>query len=551
MVHVEKRKRGNKVYLYLCKRARINGKSRRVWQKYLGEESAIEGKTQILIDPNIEVSTFDFGMPAVLMKLAERLDLINIINEYTKKRDQGLSVGEYILIATLNRCIQPCSKNKIKKWFYSNYLQNFFPRIETYFDSMAYTNHFQYLTKESIEKIEQKVNKKLITEFKIKMDELFYDPTNYFTFINPKNQQLPRHGHSKEGRHVLNLVSLSIFCTRDGGIPIMHRVYPGNVQDAEHFKKEYPRFMTRLQELGISTSDITLVFDKGNISPEVFEIIDSSRINWIASVRPSSHKDLQKLVPNDFSMVQLLNGKEVGVLEFKRDFQGKQRRLIVIYNPRRAHWAGKNLKKKLEDKINEVNEWFIQNKKLNVKKWRSVKAVEEKIKSIIHKKSYFKFISYKVTGNFGQVKYDIMLNEEAFQMHLDTLGKSFLMTNNPEKSPAEIAWLYRQQYTVENAFKYLKSPNSLRITPMFHYNDNCIRGHVFTCVLGLLLLTLLRREVKVINSKLSLPQILELLSEIEVAQIKISGSQKIIQKIVKISPEAKKICHFFELEKLI
>ncbi|MHA1300264.1 MAG: IS1634 family transposase [Candidatus Helarchaeota archaeon] len=520
MVFIERKTKKGKTVLYLTHKARINGKSKRVLHIYLGpEERFLKHAENIKLElkPDFEIATYDFGMPVVLMKLAERLDLINIINKCTPKRQQGLSVGEYILIATLNRCIKPRSKKQIKKWFYSTYLQRKFPKIETYLDSMAYTNHFQYLTEESIDKIEEKINSTLLTEFKVSMDQLLYDPTNFFTFINPKEQALPRHGKSKEGRNTLNLVSLSIFCTRDGGVPVMHHVYPGGVHDAKHFKTEYPKFLARLQKLGISTAEITLVFDKGNISEEVFQIINSSRINWIVSVRPSSHKDLHKLVPKDFEMFKLPNGKEVGLLEFKRRLfnnppRGPECRLIVTYNPRRARLAAKNLRKKLEAKIDEVNDWFMDKGKLNVKMWRSRERVENKIKDIIHSKAYLEFISYKVTGEFSQIKYTIKINDKAFQKHVKTLGKSFFMTNHPKMSPLEIVWLYRQQFTVERAFKYLKNPDSLRITPMFHHKDECIRGHLFTCILGLLLLTLLCRDVKKAFPEWGLPTIIELLS---------------------------------------
>lgn len=549
MVHLVKKQIKNKTYLYLEQRARINGKSKRVWQKYLGPEEKITGQINSLLEPSLEVATFDFGLPVVLMKLADRLGLINIIDECTDKRQQGLSVGEYMMIAVLNRCIQPQSKNQIRKWFYSTYLQYLFPKIETYLDSMAYTNHFPYLTEEVIEAIEQKINRKLLTDFKVKMNELLYDPTNFATFINPHEQKLPRHGHSKEGRHVLNLVSLSVFCTREDGIPIMHRAYPGNRQDATHFKQEYPRFLARLQQLGISPVDILLVFDKGNISPEVFQEIDSSDQQWIASVRPSSHKDLHKLVPDDFKMQVLPNGKVLGILEFQREFHGRNRRLLVTYNPRRAHWAEHNLRKKLEAKIEQVHEWFQE--RLNVKKWRSPRNVEAKIKEIIQTKAHLKFITHEVTGTVEQVKYTISLNEEAVQTHVKTLGKAFFMTNHPTTEPSEIIWLYRQQYTVERAFKYLKNPETLQITPIFAWKDECIRGHVFTCILGLLLLTLLSREVKPVFPELSLLHIIKLLSEIQVVHMSFSGSRKVVKKMVKVSPEVKKLADFFDLEKTL
>jgi transposase len=549
MVHLVKKEIKGKIYLYLEQRARINGKSKRIWQKYLGAEEKIKVQTALLVEPRLEVSTFDFGLPIVLMTLAQRLDLVHIINECTQKRQQGLSVGDYVLIATLNRCIQPRSKNQLRKWFYSTYLQTLFPKIETYLDSMAYTNHFQYLTEAAIEAIETQINAKLLTTFQVKMDELFYDPTNYATYINPKTQTLPRHGHSKEGRQILNLVSLSVFCTSDGGIPIMHRTYAGNIHDAAHFKTEYPRFLARLHALGLSPSHVTLVFDKGNISDEVFQEIDTSGIHWVASVRPSSHKDLQKLGPTDFPMYTLPNGKTLGILEVQRELHGRDCRLLVTYNPRRAHWAGQNLRKKLETKLAQIQEWFRE--RLNVKKWRSAEAVEQKIRAIIHTKAHFQFITYHVTGEFGQVNYTVTLNEDAIQAHLKTLGKSFVMTNQARMSPLDLIWLYRQQYTVEQAFKYLKNPNILRITPIYHWKDECIRGHNLTCVLGLLLLTLLHREVQRVFPELSLPRTIELLSEIRISHINFSGSRKVIKKLEKIAPAAKKLADFFELDQLI
>ncbi|MBD3228069.1 MAG: IS1634 family transposase [Candidatus Lokiarchaeota archaeon] len=552
MVFIERKKKKGRVYLYLTHKARINGKSKRVWTIYLGPEDRImEHVEQIKQNLKLEfdIDTFDFGRPISLLRIAEKLDLINIIDETVKKREQGLSVGEYILIAVLNRCIQPTSKNQIRKWFHSTYLQKHFPKIETYLDSMAYTNHYQYLTQEAIDAIEEKINKKLVVEFQVQMDELMYDPTNFATFINPKEQTLPRHGHSKEGRHILNLVSLSLFCTRDGGVPVMHRVYPGNIQDAAHFKEDFPRFLTRLRELNITPTEITLIFDKGNISPDVFEEIDSSNMKWIASVRPSSHKDLKKIPADDFEMSKLPNGKEIGVLEFQRKLHGRSRRLLVVYNPNRAHWARENLVRKLNKKIEKVKEWF--ENRLNERRWRDPKNVEKKIKNLIESKSHLQYISYKVSGTYGAVRYTINIDRTNLDNHIKTLGKSFLMTNHSDKGPIEIVWLYRQQYTVEHAFRYLKNPDIIKLTPMYVWKDDCIRGYVFTCVLALLLLTLLCREVNTKYPEVSLPFILAHLSEVEAAQITFSGSNKIQQKLVNMSADAKKLVDFLKLKQAL
>ncbi|MHA1336364.1 MAG: IS1634 family transposase [Candidatus Helarchaeota archaeon] len=546
---IKKKIKGN-IYLYLAKNARINGKTRRIWEKYIGPENKINEQTELLIDPEPSITTFDFGLPIALMQLVKELDLIGIINECTSKRSQGLSVGHYIVLAAINRCVKPTSKARLRRWFEHTALFKEFPPIDTYLDSMAYTNHFKYLTPEVIENIEERINKKLIEVFNVSMNTLFYDPTNFFTYINPKKGvELPKHGYSKEGRFTLNLVGLTLFCTKDGGLPVLHETYPGNLQDAKVFKEQIPHLLGRLKRVGIDPREICLVFDKGNLSQEAFNQINDANIYFVCSIRPSTQKEFDSLTPADFTLERLPNGKEIGVLEFDKQLYGPNDRLLVVYDPRIKTRQEKNLMIKLEKKIEAVHEWFKE--RLNVKKWRKPEVVEKKIRSILKTKKYLKLIDYSVSGTFGNVRYSIKINEKALKSHLSTLGKSYFLSNHPTMKPLELVWLYRQQYTVERAFKYIKSPHLLSVRPMFHWTDESIRGHLFTCVLGLLLLTLLTRKIQQKFKQMSIWSIVEYLSEIELAIIRYKRTKKIIKKIVDISPEAKELSKFLELEAFV
>jgi transposase len=546
---IKKKIKGN-IYLYLAKNARIDGKTRRIWEKYLGPINKIDEKTEILIDTEPSIMTLDFGLPITLMQLIQQLDLIEIINECTNKRSQGLSVGHYVALAAINRCVKPTSKVKLRRWFEHTALFKEFPPIDTYLDSMAYTNHFKYLTPEVIEDIEARINKKLVEAFDVSMNTLFYDPTNFFTFINPKEgSELPKHGHSKEGRFTLNLVGLSLFCTKDGGLPVLHEIYPGNVQDAKLFKQQVPRLLERLKRVGIAPEEICLVFDKGNLSQEAFDQINAAGIHFICSIRPSTQKEFDYLTPKDFSLELLPNGKELGVLEFTQNPYGQKDRLLVVYNPRLRAWQERNLRIKLEKKVAAVREWF--KGRLNKKKWRSPEVVDTKIKCIMKTKKYLELVDYSVSGTTGNIKYSISINEASLKAHLDKLGKSYFLSNHPYMKPLEVVWMYRQQYTVETAFKYIKSPDLLSIRPMFHWADESIRGHLFTCVLGLLLLTLLTRKIQTEFKKMSIKEIVDYLSEIELAIISYKGTKRIIKKIVDLSPEATELSDFLGLEALV
>jgi len=570
VVHLVKKNIKSNVYLYLEHREWVNGKSIRAWSIYLGPENRIiqqanEAKEKIdLFNVDWQIEIHDFGLPTVLMNLMSRLDLINIVDKATSKRDQGLSVGQYLAISVLNRCIQPCSKQQLRNWFQSSYLQKFFPPIDTYLDSMAYVNHFEYLDDKAIGTIESQLNRKLLDEFNVRMDQVMFDPTNYYTYIMPKNdsQMLPRHGHSKENRMALNIVGISLFCSSDYGIPIMHKVYPGNIRDVTQFKTEFPRFTDRLSDLEVPTEKVFLVFDKGNISEDVFDQIKTSNINWICSVRPSTQKDLQDLIDTDFEsgMVTFTNGSSVGILEFDRDLHGNKGRLIAVHNANTQKRSEINLRAKVDGKIREIKSWFIEphqfkkvkRSRLNYKKWLERDNVIGKVESMIGSKKFRNLIEYEVTGNVSELKLKFWKDEDAIKEAVRRLGKSFIMTNNKALSGKEIVWMYLQQYTIENSFKYLKNPHTLSVRPMYHFKDISIRGHVLSCIIGLMLLRLLTREVNtVFNLEISQQRILERLKEIQIARATFENRREFKETVVKHSRGAHTLFKKFKLDVIL
>src|SRR5437667_8377189 len=100
---VKKIKKG-KAYYYAVRSARVNGKPRVVWQKYLGTiETILEQYSKNESKIPAETALFDAGGVAALLSIAKRLDIVGLIDEVIPKRGQGPSVGHYILLAALNR----------------------------------------------------------------------------------------------------------------------------------------------------------------------------------------------------------------------------------------------------------------------------------------------------------------------------------------------------------------------------------------------------------------------------------------------------------------
>lgn len=63
------------------------------------------------------VRVVQYGGSQALLAITQRLHLMDIIDAVALKRDQGLSVGAYILLAVINRVLAPCSKAKLAEWF--------------------------------------------------------------------------------------------------------------------------------------------------------------------------------------------------------------------------------------------------------------------------------------------------------------------------------------------------------------------------------------------------------------------------------------------------
>ena len=84
-------------------------------------------------------------------------------------------------------------------------------------------------------------------------------------------------------------------------------------------------------------------------------------------------------------------------------------------------------------------------------------------------------------------------NKEKLDQLEDKLGFRILMTDRHEWDSEAIVAALHGQSTVEQAFK---NPYHLAVTPEFHWTDQKIRVHYFSCVLGYLLASLIWREAR-------------------------------------------------------
>jgi transposase len=606
-INVVKKKGIN--YLYLVKDVRIKGIKVHLFQIYLGPESRIKNLeiSSILKDhaKDVDLETMEFGISAALWQIAKEIDLVNIIDGIAgKSRQQGLTLGEYLTIAAINRCVKPSSKKKLGEWFEQDWIATQYAIEPKVLNAQTYWNHFQFLDGEKIREIERAITQNVVAKYNLGVDAVLYDSTNFFTFSkggrgwkDGNGSELLMFGNSKENRNGNRIVAFWLLCERDTGVPLMHETYPGNRQDAGVFKgsdddegdseadetrNEEPAskepgddepvsvpalVVQRLQALGCDPRRVTMVFDNGNLSSEGIDAIETANLGFIASRRPSTHKDLLHHPLAEFTETVLpVTGKEIKYFRTTRTIYGKDWTVYVTFDTAKHDKDVVKFGAHLDAKVTEINEFFKdrliyapgEKRKGQGDKWRERSEVEQKLKSMIGSQPYKGVITAKVEGpdtilvdKGGQFKVHVTVDATARSNHEETLGRAVIFTSRADWTPESVIWGHREQYVVEHAFRHMKCHDSIAIRPMYHHADPCIRGHVFTCVMGLLLLSILRLTLKRKKAPASYRTILDALRHVQVTKIITAPKSVALLKLNRTQGFATRLCKLLELKRLV
>jgi transposase len=106
-------------------------------------------------------------------------------------------------------------------------------------------------------------------------------------------------------------------------------------------------------------------------------------------------------------------------------------------------------------------------------------------------------------------------------------GKKLLITDRDDWSSIEILKTYKEQDCIEKIFRDTKNPDHFSIRPQYHYTDQKVRVHIFCCLLGLTLSTILQKEVSKYNVNLSKDKLLDTLHNVRQCWIKEKDSNKV------------------------
>lgn len=524
MVSLVKKTIRGKAYYYARECQRVDGKPKIVWQKYLGKaDDIVAALTQPAEapEPSTAVVT-EFGAVAALYDLAERLELAEIIDSHVPKRGGGPSVGTYLLVAILNRCVAPCSKSGIAEWFQDTVLRRLIEIEAQQLSSQRFWDNMDRVTSAAIAAIERDIVSRMVETFAVDLQQVLFDATNFFTFIDTFNDRntVAQRGKSKEGRKALRIVGLALLVSADGHVPLLHRTYPGNQADAPTFRSLTDALITRYQELTDGAEHVTLVFDKGNNAEDNLAAIHDSPYHFIGSLVPTHHNDLLAITKKHFAPLDEDGLPGVSAYRTSREVFGVKRTVLVTYNENLFVAQARTLLREIAKRQNQLRALQQQ-----LQRWHrgtvrggkapSVAGVTKKVQGFLKARHMKDLFDVTVEERDALPWLSYRFDRAAWaQLQRTLLGKTILFTDNDDWSDAEIVRGYRAQHHVETGFRCMKDPHHICLRPQYHWTNQKIEVHVFCCVLALMLCSLLCRELKRQGIDLSIPAVLEQLGKI-------------------------------------
>ena len=434
-LYKDKNSSGNSVW-YLGENKKIGGVSKRVWSKYIGTAKKIKKMIEFPQLP-LEIESLGYGLHAALLNINKEIGFSSTVEQHCPKKNQCLTVGEYVLIDIINRLDEQNSHNKLGDWFKKTMLMEVFPVKHSYLSSQGYWNHWQYLNEDKIEAIQKDLLSRIINNNDIK--QLFYNPTNFTTYITDKHKENPKdknrhdvsiakYGKSKNKIKGLNQINLALLVTKDFGIPLWHKLYDGNINDVTFFKTFINSLIDKVDVFTKECKSITLVMDKGNnSSPNIKRISKELHFYVIGSLAPSQYKDLLKTSLDKFDVEYTSSKRETyKAYALRKEVFGKQCNIVITYYEKTAHNQRERTERALAKALAYLKEAEL---KLNGLKWKNRDEVMMRINSNLTRFHAKGIVNWEIKEESNKLKLNFNKNEEKLSYLENSYGKSILFTH--------------------------------------------------------------------------------------------------------------------------
>ena len=556
--------RGHK-YWYIVESRRINGKPRPIVLAYLGKADDLLRRLRQGLEQKLKVRSYSHGAVAALLVVARQLNVVATINRHIQSQRpywpaqplrHHLTAGITLLLAAIGRVGMPTSKRGWWNWAQTTSCEYLLRVRLSQLDSQHFWDLMDCLPEDAIDKIQLDLLRRVQQHYPFHDDTLFYDTTNFYTFIDTGNTRcdIAQRGKNKQKRHDLRQVGLALLVTRQDFIPLWHHTYQGNLNDSKVFAQVVTQIKQRLIDLQMDLPQHTLVFDRGCNSKKNLARVTRLKLHYVGALTPSHHLELIQEAEANFRSTTV-GDTSLLLYRDRRLIWGEERTVVVFISHKlksgqlRGVYLGLSKRKQALRKLQ-------QSLSHPRAKKQTQQQLTQKIDQLLKGQFMEGLLSYELEEvNPGRFALSYRTNKKKLDQLEDQLGFRIIMTNRHQWSSEEIVTAFYGQSTVEQAFKNIKNPYHLAITPEFHWTDQKIRVHHFLCVLGYLLAALVWRQAR-LKAEFSgtLDTLLDKLNNIRLTTLlevtNRRGQPKAIRQLEEMSEDQKRLLDALDLAEI-
>lgn len=504
MAHFHIKKKKGRPYLYVREIARVNGKPKVISQTYIGSPDRVAGLVKGQTQEITTLRTEAFGALWLAQQADKDFDLCSLIDGIISPadREKGPSIGEYFLYCVWNRMIESVSKNRLSDWYKRTAVQHIRPVDLSQLSCKRYWDKWSRVDEKALNGIISKFFERLWQVETPSSDCLLFDTTNYYTFMGSQTEsEIACRGKNKEGRHHLRQIGLGLLVVRNTRLPLFYSVYPGNIHDSKHFEAVMDEMFGIVCGLNNTKERLTIVIDKGMNSEGNFTWIDEhSRVHFITTYSTYFAQELAAIPLDRFEIADTARNRRLidegchGECQLayrtQKEYWGKERTVIVTYNPRTARKKSYSFDSKL-DTIRQELLTMRAKVKERAPHWRKAEDIQARYVRLCQR---LHMATDLFTLNFEALEdgLNMSFRKDPYQVKQRKLmfGKNIIITDNTDWVTKDIIEASLDRWQVEDRFRLSKNEDLVGVRPIRHWTDSKIKCHLFTCVVAM---TYLRR----------------------------------------------------------
>jgi transposase len=502
-------------------------------------------------DQTNRISTRRIGPGLIFNRLWKETGIEETLSDLLSDRYFEFNVEMAIFITVLHRILESGSDRSCNKWRRDYQIDgNEKLHLHHFYRAMFWLGENLRLSKDQdgIIPFIPRCTKDLIEEklFERRRDlfsnlaVVFFDTTSIY-FEGEGGEALGQYGNSKDHRPDRKQLVVGVILD-DKGHPLCCEIWPGNTSDVKSLVPIVKRLKKRFR-----IGQVCIVSDRGMISDEVIEWLESESWPYILGVRMRQQKEVKEQVLSRAGRYRLIKINEA---ELKISGQGKSRDIDI---ERKGNGNGDKKKGRKAKPPLRVKEVEIEGRRYIVC-FNVVQAQKEKKdrveilkglsaqlkrggeKSLIGNKGYRKYVKIVGVGvgvGEGEGEGEVKGKSKGFEIDLEKVksearydGKWVLRTNT-NYDAAEVALKYKELWMVEQIFRSLKS--LLETRPIYHRVDETITGHVFCSFLALVLIKELQERMNIKGYDFEWYDVLRDIGVLEEVEIEKEGKRFVLR----------------------